>query len=214
VGRAPFDRLVDTFNGPDTPTPYGPLLTALPARVVADLAFKDLTDPMNQSLAYMTYDAGFMNGPEMTYLGGQFYNVAYGAADMVALITGGPVTHQAVRIESRTWPDGTNYYRAHLIPRQDVPPSVCSTSYASVYYLQSAITPLATLLRIGPTSWEGDGYLLLAEVTGPPGAGCSSMWKLYLGTEVWQTLYTGITNQIFTSPGPGPITSRFVIPGP
>lgn len=212
--RAPFDRFIDTYFGPHSGAYLTPKLIAAPSRLVNDLAFVDVMDPLNTSFAYITIDEALINPPTVTPIGPGYWLQDSGQADLIALTTGGPITHQCGRAERRTWPTGTNYWRCHIIPRADVPPSPCSITYPDEFQFLSGATPWVTLARLGPTAWFGDDWLLLAEVDGPPDGACQSLWTIYRNDKTWVTDYDGLTNQLFISADGGVPTAIAVHPVP
>jgi hypothetical protein len=107
-----------------------------------------------------------------------------------------------------------DYSRAHLIPRADVEPSECSTAYPPVFEIWSGGTLLATLYRIGPTSWFGDEYLIIGETDGPPDGICHSLWRVFKGPYYWETEYSGLSTQLFFSPNGGTPNPISIVPVP
>lgn len=152
--RAPFDRLVNLYYGPDTATPGVLRHGEVPARLVPDEAFTDTADPLSLSSAYLTMDAFEPLGPDTTPTVLQQWTYDYGVGDQVALTPGADITHQVVRVELRSWPTGSSYWRAHIAPLLDELPSVCSVDYWDHYHFNAPDYGNYVVERIGPTTWR------------------------------------------------------------
>lgn len=177
--RAPFDRLIDLYWGPDTATPGEPFALAVPARLVPDQAFVDVALPLSLSTSYITLDVVEPDGPPTVNTELQKWVYDYGKANTVALTTGGEVTHQVVRVELRTWETGASYWRAHICPLLDELPSECSLDYAEEWWLyRLGVFIAGPLIRVGPTTWVLDDWTLEAEVGELDPESCISFWKL------------------------------------
>jgi len=120
--RASFDRLTDWYNGPGTGSPGTIRIPAAPSRLVYDGPFTDTSTPLSNGNYYITIDVDEPYGPTWTLDAGHSYIVDFDQADRVALTEGGPITHYVQRVEIRTWPEGANYWRAHIAPLDPLPP--------------------------------------------------------------------------------------------
>lgn len=212
--RAPFDRLIDLYWGPDTATPGAIFAAEVPARVIPDEAFVDTALPLSESLAYITLDVIEPDGPTTSNTELQKWMYDYGKANTVALVAGGAITHQVLRVELRTWETGSSYWRAHICPLLDELPSVCSTTYEEEFKFATGGSPYVPLARIGPTTWVYEVWTLEAEVGELDPETCESHWVLTNGTYTWVTEYGGTGNQWFVSADGGTPTSIFLEPGP
>lgn len=210
--RAPFDRLIDLYYGPDTNDPLVLRMADVPARFVIEDAFFDRGDPFTQVVGYLTMDAIEPSAPEVTDQFGLDYTIAFGTGDFVALAPGAPVTHQVLRAELRTWQTGENYYRAHVAPLLTVAPSECSYEYAQQYRCWDQYTRDFIVNRIGPVTWTYNEWTLSAETLGPPGTGCFSRWILSNGVHTWNSDYYGGEEWSFYSPDGGTPITFIIIP--
>jgi len=144
--RAPFDRAIDLYDGVGTATPYAVYAAAVPARLVPDVAFVDVFAPLSDSVAYVTMDAIQPVGAEVTMVSDGVYTYDYTKANRLASVSGGGVDYIVLRVESRTWSDGTNYWRAHIAPY-----AACKDGWCPQY----SIDDLAILMpMVAPNSWQ------------------------------------------------------------
>lgn len=191
--RAPFDRLIDLYYGPDTASPLELKAANVPARLVVDDAFFERGDPFTQIVGYLTMDAIEPGAPEVGEQFGLDYTIKFGTGDFVSLTPGGPITHQVLRADVRIWETGSNYWRAHISPLLDVTPSECSLDYTEEYKIFVGGVYQFTMTRTGPTTWVHDIWTLEAETTSP-GEDCVSFWKLTSSgtSEYWTNAYSGV----------------------
>jgi hypothetical protein len=177
--RAPFDRFIDLYYGPDTATPGALKAAGVPARLVEDEAFVDIAEPLSESLLYLTLDEVEPAGATTENTELQRWTYDYGQGDQVALTEGGEITHQVLRVESRTWPEGENYWRAHICPLLDELPSECSLDYVEEWWLYRLEVFIAgPLVKVGPTTWVLDDWTLEAEIGPLNPETCQSYWQL------------------------------------
>jgi len=199
--RAPFDRFIDLFWGPDTLTPGAAHLLNVHARLVPDVAFAGTEPPLSLSLAYITLDAIEPNAPTTVNTTLQVWEYDYGKGDTVALTTGGPITHQVLRVELRTWDTGGSYWRAHIAPLIDEIPSACSVDYYDHYHVVIAAYGSWIMERVGPTTWIYGGWTLEAEIGPFDSDTCESNWKLsHVEYGGWLGVSDGTSTEHFTNP--------------
>lgn len=189
--RAPFDRLVDVYWG----VSVFPTLTLraanVPARWVTNDAFLQFGDPFFNIEGYLTADAISFTPPELVNAVGSEITLDFGAADLIALTPGGPITHQVYLEELRSWNTGADYRRAHLgTPIGDLP-SACAAGYAEEYRYGFNGPGFDILTRTSPTTWTDGIYTLTAEVSGPPNSLCRSTWRFTGFGDEWETTYDG-----------------------
>lgn len=212
--RAPFDRLIDLFYGPATATPGAPFATEIPARLVPDDAFVDVEMPLLLSSYYLTLEEVEPAGPTTTNTVLRQWLYDFGMANTVSLTSGEPATHCVARVESRTWPTGENYWRAHIVPILDPLPSVCSLGYAEQFEVRtSGGTLIATLDRVGPTTWADETWTLYAEDGDDPDDDCFSIWRVTDGTTTWGNVWDGVDPILFGEQ-PFPFSYRRIQPVP
>lgn len=155
--RAPFDREIDLYWGPTTATPYAVYELNVPARLVHDVCFVDTETPMMNSVAYFTMDMVEPRGPEMTKTGDWLWDWDLGDACLVASVAGGEIDYIIVRVESRTWPTGEPYWRAHVVPYEE-PVVGCEEYWLSAWSL--------LFTRSGPMSWGTNPYPMTTDGDG------------------------------------------------
>jgi len=177
--RAPFDRFIDLYFGPDTTTPGAPKAVGVPARLVPDEAFIDVEDPLSLSELYLTMDEVEPAGATTVNTELQKWTFDFGQGDLVALTEGGEITHQVLRVEVRSWETGENYWRAHICPLLDELPSECSTEYAEEWWLyRLGVFVAGPLIRSGPKTWFLGDWTLEAEIGPVNPDTCQSYWQL------------------------------------
>lgn len=190
--RAPFDRLIDLFYGPNTATPGDLKHHNVLCRVVPDLAFREQEAPLSKSVSYITCEDVLPAGPGVTQTSDYVYNYDFGKADAVSLTPGTDPLFTVVRVELRTWNTGVGYWRAHIAPTLDVLPSVCSGEYGERYRMNNGIGLIVDMDRIGPTTWVYGPYTLTAEFYGPPVIECGSYWRFTDGIHNWDGYTDGV----------------------
>ena len=176
--RADFDRFIDLYFGPNTGTPGVLRAGMVPARLVPDEAFVDTMTPLIDSVEYLTMDLLEPTGPTSVGIGHWRYTTDYGACDRVALISGDPVTHQVVRVEARSWPEGANYWRAHITPLFEPGASPCALTYSEQYKITSTTYGVIIVNRTGPTTWTDGTVTLEAEVAFFNPCTCLGHWSV------------------------------------
>lgn len=204
--RAPFNRFVNFYCGPDTTTPGALRQANVPARLVPDWPFTDNEVPLSAGQNYLTTEDYLPIGPPTTQTVLQRWLYDFGKADVIALTPGGPITHQVMRVETRNWFKGGFYYRSHIAPLQDEVPSVCSMTYYDDYFIHLASVGNFFPHRIGPTTWVDGDWTLEAEFGSFDEDTCESVWRWsnttgdeYLGS------MNGVTTDHLTNPVTGAI---------
>jgi len=119
--RADFDNVVDLYWGETTATPGVLRESAVPCRIVPDEAFVDTVEPLSLSEAYITMAEVEPMGPSWTETSPGIWEVDLGKGDGVTLHEAGLILWNVVRVERRTWADGTDYWRAHVAPVVESP---------------------------------------------------------------------------------------------
>jgi len=190
--RAEFDRLIDVYWGVDVFATLCPRIYNMPARWITDDAFFESGEPFTEIEGYVTADAISFTAPVITDVTGNETTLNWGDADLVAIVAGGPITHQVYRAELRSWPTGTDYSRAFLGPVRSSLPAPCSDSYAEEYEYGLGGPGSNILTRTGPKTWTDGTYTLTAETAPGITCACVSRWTFTDGTDAWETDYNGI----------------------
>jgi len=192
--RQPFNNAIDLYNGPSTGSPGTIRVSNVPCRIVPDAAFREVSNPLDASEAYITMDEAEPFGPTWTEGDIGIWEVDIGKGDEVAIHGAMIKLWSVVRVELRQWEDGTDYWRAHVAPIRACPELGCEE------YLLVGIG--AVLSRVSDNEWEGAGWTLSRE---------GDAWFLQpIGSEtVWTTeLWIGCGESELFAEGNDPITIR------
>lgn len=146
--RAPFNIEVDLYHGRGTPSPCTLRVANVPARIVPDVAFVDAPNPLLVSVSYMTLDLVPPVGPSWVEAAPGVWAVDINKGDLVAVPAGGDLLYSVARVETRSWPTGSPYWRAHLIPAL-----LCTGDCPCFSYSVPELGLL--LIRDTPTHWTG-----------------------------------------------------------
>jgi len=187
--RAEFNNSVDLYWGDTTASPGVLRESAVPCRIVPDEAFVDAVEPLSESEAYITMEEVEPMGPSWTETSPGIWEVDLGKGDGVTLHEAGIILWNVVRVERRTWPDGTNYWRAHVAPVV-VEPIGCDsygTSPWGIFLFRTSdstwgdaetvlltdgegnweLTDVSDDLHYTVSGWDGHGTITLTQVENP-----------------------------------------------